>query len=150
MENVRLVSDLDNPFFSHFIKNKKSIAAVLLVILGIVLIFSSSITKSKKADIASDDISIDAYKERLEAEIAALCSSVDGVGACKVYITFERGEQNVYKGSSVIETKPPKVQGVSVVCRGAESDVIKSRLTEMLTALFDIGSNRVAILKLNS
>jgi stage III sporulation protein AG len=56
----------------------------------------------------------------------------------------------VYKGSSVVERKPPKVKGVTIACRGADSDGVRSQLTEMMTALFDIGSNRVAILKLNS
>ena len=121
-----------------------------MVALGILLVLSSSSAKDKKSESDNAEISLDEYRARLEGEVASLCSSVEGVGTCKVFITFERGAQNVYKGSSVIETKPPRVQGVTVVCRGAESDVIKSRLTDMMTALFDIGSNRVAILKLNS
>ena len=141
---------LDSSFFSYLRKNKKTLAAVLLIALGILMVFSSSFTKEKKSESDSGEISLDEYRERLEGEVASLCSSVEGVGACKVFITFERGEQSVYKGSSVIETKPPRVQGVTVICHGAESDAIKRRLTDMMTALFDIGSNRVAILKLNS
>ena len=118
--------------------------------LGILLIFISSFDSDGTSGIVNEEISLDEYKERIESEVASLCSSVEGVGRCRVFITFERGEQTVYKGSAVLETKPPRVQGVTVVCRGAESDNIKSQLTEMMCALFDVGSNRVAILKLNS
>ena len=122
----------------------------LLILLGLILILSSSFSEDAKNENRNEIITLDEYKERLEEEIRELCSSVDGVGKCRVTVTFERGEQNVYKGSSVIETKPPRVQGISVVCRGADSDRVRIQLTELLTALFDIGSNRVAILKLNS
>ena len=120
-----------------------------MIALGIILIFISS-SFAKSEDKGSGEITLDEYKDRLEEEIASICSDVDGVGKCRVFITLERGEQNVYKGTSVIETKPPKVLGVTVICRGANSDTVRAELTDMLTALFDIGSNRVAILKLNS
>jgi hypothetical protein len=120
-----------------------------MILLGIILIFVSSSFEKKEKD-SQDGIALDEYKLRLENEIASICSDVFGVGKCRVFITLERGEQNVYKGSSVIETKPPKVLGVTVVCRGADSDYVRAELTDMLTALFDVGSNRVAILKLNS
>ena len=96
------------------------------------------------------EITLDEYKELLEAEIESLCSDVSGVGRCRVFITFERGVQDTYKGSNIIESKPPKVLGVTVVCTGGDSDAVKSSVTEMISALFDIGYNRVAVLKLNS
>ena len=142
---------LDKAFIGYIKNNKKIIAFALLLLFGVILIFSSSaFDGTKQTDTKKDTLSLDEYKAKLESEVASLCSSVDGVGKCRVFITFERGEQSLYKGSSVTEIKPPRVQGVSVVCRGADSDYVRSRLTEMITALFDIGSNRVAVLKLNS
>ena len=90
------------------------------------------------------------YKERTEGELESLCHSVSGVGRCRVYLTLARGEKNSYKGSTVIETKPPEVLGVTVICDGGDKDSVRLALVDMLTALFNIGSNRVAILKLNS
>ena len=136
-------------FFTFIKENKNFRRAAIMIALGIILIFISS-SFAKSEDKGSGEITLDEYKERLEDEIASICSDVDGVGKCRVFITLERGEQNVYKGTSVIETKPPKVLGVTVICRGANSDTVRAELTDMLTALFDIGSNRVAILKLNS
>jgi stage III sporulation protein AG len=141
---------LDSGFLGFLKGKKKTVVTALLILLGLILILSSSFSEDAKNENRNETITLDEYKERLEEEIRELCSSVDGVGKCRVTVTFERGEQNVYKGSSVIETKPPRVQGISVVCRGGDSDSVRIQLTELLTALFDIGSNRVAILKLNS
>lgn len=140
--------NLDSGLKSFVEGNKKLWKVGLLIALGIALILLSSSwgtdTKEK-----SETLTLEEYKEKLEGELTDLCSDVDGVGRCKVFVTFERGEQNTYKGGVIIENKPPKVLGVTVICHGADSDYVKSGLTDMITALFDIGSNRVAVLKLN-
>ena len=120
---------------------------VLLFALGIMLIAISGATGN---DTVENVPSLAQYKAELEDEVENMCSSVRGVGKCRVMITFERGEENTYKGSSLIESKPPKVMGISVVCRGADSPEVTRALVDMLTALFDIGSNRISVLKLNS
>ena len=141
---------MDSSFKSFIEGNKRLWKVGLVIALGVVLIIISSFFG---ADTEKEDTgvrSLEEYKAELEGELAELCSDVQGVGRCKVLITFERGAQSTYKGSNLIENKPPKVLGVTVVCRGADSDYVKSELTKMITALFDIGANRVAILKLNS
>ena len=112
------------------------------------LIFSAS--GGQKTQKSENYDSLAEYKESLETELARLCSSVEGVGKCTVTVSFERGEEKLYKGSTLIETKPPRVMGITVVCRGADSDSVRASLTAMLSSLFDIGSNRVSVLKLNS
>ena len=130
-------------------KNKKSVFIIATFILGILLlVFSSSHFSEEKAVVENEDLNT--YKARLEAELSEVCSSVKGVGRCKVTVTFERGEERVYKGSSLIESRPPKVLGVTVVCKGADSDSVRAEIVDMMSALFDIGTNRIAVLKLNS
>lgn len=142
---------MDSGFLKGIVRSKKALTVALVAIVGILLIaLSSSRGESEASYGEGGEISLEEYKINMENEISSLCSSVSGVGKCRVYITFERGEETVYKGSSVVETKPPKVKGVMIACRGADIDGVRSQLTEMMTALFDIGSNRVAILKLNS
>jgi stage III sporulation protein AG len=51
------------------------------------------------------------------------------------------------ENGELTESRPPLVLGVTVVCSGGDSDHVRARLTEMITALFDIPSNRVAVLK---
>ena len=133
--------------FKNYKNNKKLSMVVLLFALGIMLIAISGATGN---DAVENVPSLAQYKAELEDEVENMCSSVRGVGKCRVMITFERGEENTYKGSSLIESKPPKVMGISVVCRGADSLEVTRALVDMLTALFDIGSNRISVLKLNS
>ena len=128
--------------------NKKLLFYFLVLVIGLLfLLISSGLSGGESS---GGGMSESDYKEKLEDEIENLCSSVRGVGKCKVFITLKRGVQNTYKGSNLIESRPPEVLGVTVVCRGADSDAVREELSEMLSALFDIGYNRIAILKLNS
>ena len=139
---------MNKSVISFFKENKRARLFLILLIFGIGLMLASSAFGTEKQQKAGE--SLDEYRARLESELADICSDVEGVGRCKVFITFERGAQSTYKGSLLLESKPPKVLGVTVICRGADSDFVRSELVSMLTALFDIGSNRIAVLKLNS
>ena len=133
--------------FKGYKNNKKISALILLAAVGIMLVAISSASDSEGK---TESISLAQYKAQLEDELENMCSSIRGVGKCRVMVTFERGEENTYKGSSLVESKPPKILGVSVVCKGADSVDVAHSLVDMITALFDIGSNRVSVLKLNS
>ena len=129
--------------------NKKTVLLFTLFLFGILMLTFSSSFFSQKSE-AKDVTELAEYKKNLEEELVQICSSVRGVGKCRVMVTFERGEENVYKGSVLIESRPPKVMGVTVVCKGADSDAVRSEITDMMMALFDIGANRVSVLKFNS
>lgn len=133
-----------------YIKNNKRTAGIIALFLLGTLLLVISASGSGKSGKSEDYDSLAEYKASLEKELEQLCSSVEGVGRCTVTVSFERGEEKLYKGSNLIETKPPRVMGVTVVCRGADSDGVRANLTAMLSSLFDIGTNRVSILKLNS
>lgn len=45
----------------------------------------------------------------------------------------------------VVRVNQPRIRGVAVVCEGGGSDVIKTRITETVTALLDISSARVSV-----
>ena len=128
----------------EFVKENKKLSFVLILSLALLLVFSLY------NDTGSEGVktALSEYESLLENQISTLCSSVKGVGKCKIEISFESGEENVYKGGALIETKPPRVLGVAVVCEGGDNASVRSELTELLTALFDIGTNRVKILKL--
>ena len=125
--------------------SKKRLAAIALAFLLGILLIMLPLFGGKEEERSDDTLS--GYKLELEEEVASLASAVKGVGKCRVLITFERGAQNTYKGGELVETRPPLVLGVTVVCDGADSDLVRARLTEMLTALFGIPSSRVAVLK---
>ena len=119
---------------------------IFLVALGLFLILFSSFGEKEDSE---EYTSLSEYKRQLEDELSEMCERVLGVGRCYVTLSFERGEQSTYKGSTLVETKPPKVLGVTVVCKGADSDYVKGQIVNMMSSLFDIGTNRIAVLKLN-
>ena len=128
-----------------YLKGKRRLGVIALALfVGLLLIAAPF---SGATDEASVGDPLGEYKKTLEADVASLASGIKGVGKCRVFITFERGAQYTYKGGELVETRPPLVLGVTVICSGGESDLVRARLTEMLTALFDIPSSRVAVLK---
>ena len=131
-----------------FFKGKYRLAAMICAAaVGVVLIVFSVGNGEEKSNSDSTQ-SLEEYKAELESELEAACSSIRGVGRCEVIVTFARGAENVYKGTSLIESKPPEVMGVSVICEGADSDEVRACITGMMTSLFGIGSNRISVMRL--
>ena len=137
----------DNPLLT-FIKNKKGVWKLFLILtLGVALLLFSG--DCSKAQVQMQD-DLESYAARLEAETASLLSSVEGVGRCRVMLTFATGEETSYHGSSVSSVTPPRVLGATVVCDGGEDDAVRARIAGMLSSMFDIGKNRISVLKLSS
>lgn len=146
---MRLRLALKGSLLTYLKENKKARIGIVLFGVGIFLILIASFGGGGNTeDIRTD--SLEEYRIRLEEQLSSLCCEVEGVGRAEVYVTLECGERLTYKGSTLIETRPPTVLGVSVVCEGGASERVRKELTDMITALFNIGSNRVSVLKLNS
>lgn len=116
---------------------------VLLIGVCFLLILLGS--SGKKKTVAEPD----SLTEQ-EAKIAGICESVRGVGECRVMVTVAEGEVTNYRGSAVIGTVPAKILGITVVCEGADDPAVRSDLIRMLSSMYDIGTNRVNVLKLSS
>ena len=69
-----------------------------------------------------------------EAQLSELCSSIDGVGRCRVALTFGEGEE---------------VYAVAVLCDGAENAKVRSKVCELISSLYGIGYNRISVLKIS-
>ena len=96
----------------------------LLLLVGVALI-ALSLTMGQGRE---------AKDEGMEARIAEMCSMTEGVGDCRVMITYSDNGDEVY--------------AVAVLCSGADSPAVRQRLTDMVCSLFGIGANRVSILKI--
>ena len=111
-----------------YLKGRKGVAlAAVMLVLAVVLILVGNNESSDLTDTS------------LEHKVEELCTSIAGVGDCHVMIYYK--EQ-----TSRYDDK--KVESVVVVCDGADSVEVRRSLTEMLSALFGIGSNRVRIEKM--
>ena len=96
-----------------------------LVILGVILILLSSFVQEKEA-----------AEPTLEEELVSVCSSLEGVGECRVMISYsENGET---------------VEAVAVICEGADSAAVRARIISLIESLFGIRSGRISVLKIES
>lgn len=175
MENK--IKDYLNKFYLKNDKKTKVVLAIGLI--GIVLVFASEIIPDKDEQSKNNqntEISYSNYSNELEDELKDVISSIDGVGNCNVMITLSHYEENVYatntqtkndsesndykdeyvlydsdKGEEpvLIMKYLPQVQGVTVVCSGGDDVIVKEKIIEAVTALFNIPSNRVSVSKIN-
>ena len=121
-------------------KNKK-LLLVLLVLIGVILIFSSSFTP-EKAEKESDE-----YIKVLENKLEEFLLNVDGINKVKVIITLDSSlpndENTGYYGKT--DTTLPYVRGVVIACTNGGSDKVKAEITDIVSKYLGIGSNKVKI-----
>lgn len=165
-------------FLSGDRKRIKIIVAIGLI--GMVLILASEMMsggeKSKETKNESP-VSCSDYTAELEDRLTNVISSIDGVGECKVMITLENTTESVYATNSeaksddgsrnqkdeyviydssggetpvLIKEYMPKVQGVTVVCSGGDDIVVKEKIIESVTSLFNISANRISVSKIKT
>lgn len=128
------------------IGGSKVLLAIAAVIAGVLLIMASSFVGRGIDEPKSE---LDTYKRELEEELEDMCSRIEGVGKCRVTVSFSEGERREYQGSELKCVIPPKVLGVTVICDGADSASVRAAVTDMMSSLFDIGKNRICVLKLS-
>jgi hypothetical protein len=107
-------------FFDYIKKDKRALLCLILFLLGFALLIIGSLDKG------GDEGNTSVGEEE---KIKSLCMSVDGVGECRVTLTYE-GEC---------------VAGIVVLCDGGDRVSVQKRLSDMLVTLYDIGYNRVRI-----
>jgi len=115
-------------------KSIKVIVAVGLIGMALILISHLTDTGRRAPPIALDSspASVDEYTSMLEARLEELITSIEGVGRAKVMLTHEDGQ----------------VQGVVIVCDGADDIRVVLKLTNVVTTALNIPSTRVYITKL--
>ena len=119
----------DGGFFT-FLRGRRGalFAAVLLLLGAVLLLFGRTEGNVSDTDITDEE------------RLAAFCSSIEGVGECRVYIT--------YTPASRVSSES-RVEGVAIVCRGASSLSVRAELTELISSLSGLGTNRISVAKLN-
>ncbi len=137
-----------------------------LIGVGLLLFGGGIGGNEKEATLAAESQeSLDAigdYQRALEEEIRALCQKVSGVDQVTVAVTLEGGFETVYategengkyvivgSGSAasplVLMHTTPKITGVGVVCRGGSSPTVQRELTSLLSAAYDLPTNRIYV-----
>lgn len=141
--------------------------AVLIGGVAMLLLLLSELmptgTKSAAASTAPQEIA--AYQTQLENRLETLIAQMDGAGKTTVMLTLETGEETIYAldtqsgqmqeqqthvlledGSALAETiYQPQIRGVAVLCEGGSDVRVAARITELLSALLDLPSNRICV-----
>ena len=121
---------MDKRFFKY-IKDRKDLFKIGVVLsLGLILVFLGTRNNEAVSTSSSSD---------MEERVTEACSNVAGVGKCEVFI---------YYSSQDSKAKDNEVESVLVICEGADSVEIRLRLTEILSSVFGIGTNRIRIEKM--
>ena len=116
------------------------------------------------------------YTSALEKRLEETVSSLYGAGRSRVMVTLECDYETVYardgsyskdEASSdekneyiiidseqqedglVLKTVTPRVRGVAVLCEGVNDPYVCEQVNQMLSALLDLGSNRISVSKIN-
>ena len=108
--------------FKEFLNSGHSFFPIIAVLVfGVLLVLFSSFD-SGRTDKAK------------ESELTEICSSLEGVGRCRTVVTYS--------------DEDGAVCAVAVLCEGADSPKVKARINELVSSLYGIGSNRIAVLKI--
>ena len=126
------------------------------------------ISENKK----SEELNISDLEEKIEEKLCGIISSVNGAGKAEVavsisstgeYVFAENKKSGTDSDSSSLDTevviydnsdsenglvisiKSPDVLGVAVICEGGGSSVVRAEITQLITCLFGIGSDRVYV-----
>ncbi|MBQ3498762.1 MAG: hypothetical protein IJA87_06515 [Clostridia bacterium] len=117
------------------------------------------------------------YTDDLENKLSEMISLINGAGRTRVIVTLECDYETIYakdgslskddnstdedseyiiidseknQGGLLLKTVTPKVRGVAVVCEGGDNQYVKNSVTEMLSAVLDVGANRISVSKISS
>lgn len=140
------------------------VAAMLLILLSELWPQQAQTSASQRQSTAAEAA---AYQQELEQRLASIIAEVDGAGKTTVMVTLENGEERVYAldtqsgpsqsqqthvllddGTALEQTVySPQVRGVAVICEGGGDVSVAARITELVSALLDVPSNRICVEK---
>ncbi len=148
-------------------KEKRARLAILSGGIAMLFILLSELLPSSPETTAEQTIPADnaAYRAQLEQQLTDLIEQIDGAGKTVVMLTLENGEETVYAldtqsgqtqsqethvlledGSALAQTVYlPKICGAAIVCEGGGDVRIAARITELVSALLDLSSNRICV-----
>lgn len=147
---------MNTDFFAGLIKNKNNRLLYIIFIIGIVLMLLSGV-KSNTPAVQN------VYSE--QEELTRIISGIEGAGKAEVMVTYYgtgtsnivydtkiRGEETdrkavVSDGEAVIAgASYPRVKGVVVVAKGADSEQICSKIRKAVMVALDVPEYKVAVL----
>lgn len=146
-------------------RNRAALAVAVGVLAMLLILLSEIFPQTEQNAPAEQEENTLAYQTQLEQRLEKLISQMNGAGKTTVMVTLETGEEAIYAldtqsgdlqsqnthvllddGSALTETVcQPQVRGVAVLCDGGGDVRVAARITELLTSLLDLPSNRICV-----
>lgn len=128
-------------------------ARTIFIVVGlcaIVLIFLSSRINSKTEESVPKNFDTESYKITMTNEILQMVESVEGTGRSKVMLTLENSYEYVYldDDKTLRKVNEPTIRGVVVACEGGDKALVTAKVTELISTVLNIPSNKVCVTKL--
>ena len=146
-------------------ENRAKLAIVFGGIAMVLILLSEWIPVQPDADARTAAADPAAYRVQIEQQLTGLIEQIDGAGKTVVMLTLENGEETVYAldtqsgqtqsqethvllddGSALAQTVYlPTICGAAIVCEGGGDVRVAVRITELVSALLDLPSNRICV-----
>lgn len=124
-----------------FLKKYKNIILVSFIfILGLALLLVNS-----NQNIKTNDNQFE-YIEKIEKKLEDFLLNINGIHKVNVIITLEGSSNSSHNAS---ENEQINVKGVAIACTNGENMTIKEKLTKIVSAYFDIPTNKIEIVGIN-
>lgn len=155
-------------------ENKKLSIIVILGFIAVCLLvaseFISDENKEETEKVKTATIEY-TYSEEIEMKLTSIIMQMHGAGNTKVMVTLESSEEFVYaqnrnnnsdkseseyilikgdskEGGMLLKMIAPEIRGVAVVCQGGADATVRQEITDMITSVLNISSNRVSVIKM--
>lgn len=153
-------------------KDKKLFTALVIGLSGLLLILISEVTPKDKETFSQNEAYFAMTDDELCSELEDIIEKISGAGKTKVMVTYKGSYETIYasniqqrdkngeqdkereyiiidtdqgEGGLKIKVLSPEIKGVAVVCQGGDSPMIKEQIISILSALFDISSNKISV-----
>ena len=152
---------------------KKYRYAAIVIVVGIFLMLLPIGEASASEETAPNQREV---SDSMEERLCAILSQIRGAGRVQVMLTIAQGEETVYQfdqdlttdegGSSsqkdtvtvtdkdrgqsglITQVNPPRYQGALIVCQGADDPAVRLAISEAVSGLTGLGTDKIAIAKM--
>lgn len=154
-------------------RDKKLLLLIGGAILGVALLLFGGLGSAEKKEAIDEEqvagkLDPEEYAEQVEDRVRVLCSQVKGAGTVRAVVTLKGGYRAVYatdsqstgsgfknstvligsgssEGAVLICYENPEIAGIGIVCTGGDDPAVRDRITALVAAAFDVGTNKIFV-----
>ena len=127
------------------IKHIEIYISIIFIIILILIYMSNFKTKSQTKTTQNNEMSVTAYVDRMQSNLADILSNIGGVSDVKVMITLNMDQVEVVNGEISI-AKFPEIKGVVVTANGVNNTATKLKVLHAIEAVLEVTNGNIEIL----